>query len=66
MRSLRKKLGQTTTEYMLVVSVMSIAAMFTLAYFADPRSPPQKAAKSVSDNFEKGLVNGDGRTMRVE
>ena len=62
MRALRKigKIGQTTTEYVLVVSVISIAALFALAYFGDPNSPPQKGARELSDNFEKGLVNGDG------
>ncbi len=63
---LLRKVGQTTTEYVLVVSVISIAALFALAYFGDPQSPPQQGVRKLSDNFEKGLVNGDQSTMRVQ
>ena len=56
-----RKIGQTTTEYMLVVSVISIGALAMLAYFGDPDSPPQKAADELSQNFQEGLTNTGGK-----
>lgn len=61
-RSSRRK-GQTTTEYMLVVAAISIAAMFALAYISDPNKPVQQAAQQVSNNYADGLANGGSNTQ---
>ena len=54
------QVGQTTSEYMIVVSVISVAAMAVMAYFGDPNSPPQQAGAKVAKNFEEGLTNNGG------
>ena len=52
---------------MLVISVISVGAMFALAYFGDPNSPPQRAGAQLTDNFSKNLTNngGSGSNQRV-
>lgn len=66
-RLFRGRSGQTTSEYMLVISVISVGAMFALAYFGDPDSPPQRAGAQLTNNFSKNLTNngGSGSNQRV-
>ncbi len=59
-RPLRRCGGQSTTEYMVVVSVISIAVLAVLAWFSDPSSPPQQAGDALMQNYSQGLTNNDG------
>lgn len=59
-RLFRGQSGQTATEYMLVVSVVSVAAMFALAYLGDPNAPPQQAGAKLTNNFSRNLTNNGG------
>lgn len=59
--------GQTTSEYMIVVSVISIAALASMAYFGDPNSPPQQAGAKLTKSFAEGLTNdGGGGPQRAQ
>lgn len=57
--------GQTTSEYMILLSVVAIGALAAFAYFAEPSSPVQQAGAEVADNYSQGLTN-DGGQMRAQ
>ena len=61
-RRLRSTLGQGMVEYMLVLSVVAIAAM---AAFATYGPTVADAGGEVADNYANGLTN-DGGKMEVK
>ncbi len=66
LKRLRKSVrGQTTSEYMILLSVVAIGAMAAFAYFAEPSSPVQQAGADVANNYAQGLTN-DGGQMRAQ
>lgn len=64
-RLARSRVGQTTSEYMLLISVVSIGVLAAFAYFAEPSSPVQQAGADVANNYAQGLTN-DGGQMRAQ
>ena len=66
LKRLRKSaVGQTTSEYMILLSVVAIGALAAFAYFAEPSSPVQQAGADVANNYSQGLTNGGGQ-MRAQ
>ena len=60
------KRGQSTSEYMLVLSVIAIGAMGAWALFTDPQGPVEPMAATLSSNYANGLTNnGGGNGMSV-
>lgn len=56
----RRSLAQTTTEYMLMISVISLGLWAVLKTFSDPGGPVQTTAIQLADSYEQTLDNSGG------
>lgn len=61
----RRSLAQTTTEYMLMISVISLGLWASMKAFSDPEGPVQEASEKLAESYEKTLDNSSGE-MRME
>lgn len=57
LRRFRRFRGQTTSEYMLMISVVSIGVWLVLKAFSDPNGPVQTGAESLTNDLESSLSN---------
>lgn len=60
----RRSLAQTTSEYMIMISVVAVGAMAAIAIFSQPGSPVQTSSEQLIQSFETGLDNTRG--MKVQ
>jgi hypothetical protein len=69
-RRLRSNLGQGTTEYMLLLSVVAIGAMAAFALFTQRdgagQSPVQTMGSDLANNYQTGLTNSGSGGMQAE
>ena len=57
--------AQSTTEYMLMISVLSLGAWVAIEKFSKPEGPVQQGADQITQDLEKSLSNDSG-TMSVQ
>ena len=60
----RRSLGQTVTEYMLMISVVSLGLWAALKTFSDTNGPVQQASNQLAQDYEKKLDNSADMKMR--
>ena len=63
-RRFRRFRAQTVTEYMMVISVVSLGLLVALKWFDDPNGLVQTAGDELATSFEDSLDNSSGQ-MRV-
>ncbi len=57
----RRSAAQTTTEYMLMISVISLALWAVLKTFSDPGGPVQQTGQKLAEDYERTLSNTSGQ-----
>lgn len=60
----RRSLAQTTSEYMLMISVVSLGIWAVLKVFIDKDGPVQSASTQLAQDYETQLDNTSGMKMR--
>jgi Flp pilus assembly protein TadG len=61
MRRLISRRGQSTVEYMLLLSVLAMAMIVALDYFGNPQGDVQQAAAQLAPKYAAGLTtDGSG------
>lgn len=66
LRRVRRFRGQTTSEYMVVIAVTSLALLMALDQFSKPDGVVQTAAEDAAVLYHSGLSNSSSGKMRVE
>lgn len=59
-----RRLGQTASEYMVLISVISVMLLTIISVATKPGSPIQEGAKTMADDLEGSMQNT--RNMRVQ
>ena len=53
----RRTRAQSTTEYMLMISVLSLGVWVALEKFSNPQGPVQQGANQLAQDLEDSLSN---------
>lgn len=56
----RRTRAQSTTEYMPMISVLSLGVWVALEKFSNPQGPVQQGADQLTQDLEKSLSNDQG------
>ena len=66
LRKARRFRGQTATEYMITISVITAGLLFALDLFSKPDGPVQRASEQAASGWTNELSNDSGGTMRAQ